>query len=124
MILALHTGTPRCLLSVYRDEQWKASDWEAGRTLARQLLDHIEEAVGDIHVLTGIIVFQGPGSYTGLRIGLTVANTLAESMNLPIVGVGGDQWRDEGLQRLQDGDNDLLVMPVYGSDPHITTPRK
>ncbi|WP_102349587.1 tRNA (adenosine(37)-N6)-threonylcarbamoyltransferase complex dimerization subunit type 1 TsaB [Bacillus sp. Marseille-P3661] len=37
--------------------------------------------------LERIIVAHGPGSYTGVRIGVTVAKTLAWSLNIPIVGV-------------------------------------
>lgn len=37
--------------------------------------------------VTKIIVAQGPGSYTGLRIGVTVAKTLAKSLQVPLVAV-------------------------------------
>ena len=36
--------------------------------------------------LTTIIVNLGPGSFTGVRIGITVANTLAWSLDIPVVG--------------------------------------
>ncbi|WP_458414992.1 tRNA (adenosine(37)-N6)-threonylcarbamoyltransferase complex dimerization subunit type 1 TsaB [Schinkia sp. CFF1] len=37
--------------------------------------------------LERIIVAHGPGSYTGVRIGVTIAKTLAWTLNIPIVGV-------------------------------------
>lgn len=37
--------------------------------------------------LDRIIVAHGPGSYTGVRIGVTIAKTLAWTLNIPIVGV-------------------------------------
>lgn len=41
----------------------------------------------DIKEINKIIVANGPGSYTGLRIGLTIGKTLAWTLNIPIVGV-------------------------------------
>jgi len=37
--------------------------------------------------IQGLVCFQGPGSFTGLRIGLTVANALSYSYNLPVVAM-------------------------------------
>lgn len=36
--------------------------------------------------LTAILVNRGPGSFTGVRVGVTVANTLAWSLNIPVFG--------------------------------------
>ncbi|MDV2888113.1 tRNA (adenosine(37)-N6)-threonylcarbamoyltransferase complex dimerization subunit type 1 TsaB, partial [Alkalihalophilus pseudofirmus] len=37
--------------------------------------------------LTKIVVAKGPGSYTGVRIGVTIAKTLPWSLHIPLVGV-------------------------------------
>lgn len=39
--------------------------------------------------LLAIIVFQGPGSYTSLRIGISIANALAWSLSIPAFGIKG-----------------------------------
>ena len=97
---------------------------DLGRTLARGLLKFLEEKTGDLHDISGIGVMKGPGSFTGLRIGLTVANTLADSLNIPIVGAMGEDWRETALSKLRAGENEKIVMPEYGAAAHITAPRK
>lgn len=105
-----------------------ASEWQADRTLAREMLgylrDRLAEQGKDFSDVSGIGVFRGPGSFTGLRIGLTVLNTLAAAKSIPIVGVTGVDWQDQALVRLEAGENDTIVLPEYGSPAHVTTPRK
>lgn len=124
MIIALDTSTPVCRLSVRDGDTWHEHQWEAGRELAGGLLTYLETAVGPLTEIKGIIAYQGPGSFTGLRIGLTVMNTIADAQHIPIVGQRGDDWRTVGLERLSGGEDDRLVMPIYGGEPNITTPRK
>jgi tRNA threonylcarbamoyladenosine biosynthesis protein TsaB len=128
MIILLDTSTPKCKVS-FVDGDWRFDDeWESGRTLAKGLLGYMQDSLVKNDKswtdITGIVAFKGPGSFTGLRIGLTVLNTLADSESIPIVGTTGDDWQAVGLIRLEKGENDELVMPEYGAPPHITTPRK
>ena len=124
MIILLDTSTATCFLTVVDDEVWQDFEWQAGRTLARGLLKFLEEKTGDLHDISGIGVMKGPGSFTGLRIGLTVANTLADSLNVPIVGATGEDWREMTLKKLYAGENEKIVMPEYGAAAHVTSPRK
>lgn len=124
MIILLDTSTATCFLTVVDDEVWQDFEWQAGRTLARGLLKFLEEKTGDLHNISGIGVMKGPGSFTGLRIGLTVANTLADSLNIPIAGATGEDWQKVALKKLRAGENEKIVMPEYGAAAHITAPRK
>lgn len=105
-----------------------AAQWEAGRELAYGLLKKIDEFLtansSDLKHLDGLIVFRGPGSFTGLRIGLTVMNTLAYAEAVPIVGGTGAEWLANAAQRVTTGQNDQIVLPFYGAEARITRPRK
>jgi hypothetical protein len=45
-------------------------------------------------------------------------------MSIPIVGGQGDSWQTDVLKKLENGENDHIVMPLYGSEAHITRPSK
>ncbi len=124
MIILLDTSTATCRLTTVDGEISNNFDWEAGRTLARGLLAFIQEKVGDVKNISGIGIMRGPGSFTGLRIGMAVANTLADGLGMPIVGETGDSWRESALGRLSSGEDDQVILPFYGGDAHITKPKK
>lgn len=128
MILLLDTSTPICKLVLVDGDNQIENEWQADRTLAKGLLGYIDKNLqknkktwSDI---TAIGAFEGPGSFTGLRIGLTVLNTVADSEGIPIVGGQGEGWQKDVLAKIKAGQNDRLVMPFYGSEAHITAPRK
>lgn len=128
MIVLLDTSTPTCKLTLVDGDMRYQDEWEAGRGLADGLIAYLREQLvandSSWDSISSIGVFVGPGSFTGLRIGLTVMNTIANDKNIPIVGAEGDNWTEDALERLNDGQNDRLVMPVYGREANITTPRK
>lgn len=128
MILLLDTSTGTCKLSVDNGEYLRTYEWQADRELAKGLLAFIKDCLADNNAemkdISGIGVMAGPGSFTGLRIGLTVANTLAASLGVPIVGYMGEDWEKQALRALAAGENQEIVMPEYGNQPNITKPRK
>ncbi|MBI5400246.1 tRNA (adenosine(37)-N6)-threonylcarbamoyltransferase complex dimerization subunit type 1 TsaB [Candidatus Saganbacteria bacterium] len=54
---------------------------------AEKLLFYVQEAGITPEQIEAIAVAQGPGSYSGLRGGLSTAKTLAQTLNVPLVGV-------------------------------------
>jgi tRNA threonylcarbamoyladenosine biosynthesis protein TsaB len=103
-------------------------EWQAGRSLARDMLTYLRDTLAlhgkTFNDIAQIGVFRGPGSFTGLRIGLSVLNTIAAARQIPIVGASGVSWQSECLTRLARQDDDRLVVPEYGADAHVTKPRK
>lgn len=129
MILALKTDQPEAMLAIVNQSEVLCEHrWQAHRELSNTLLSTIEAQLRAVEVsvrdLTGIIVYQGPGSFTGLRIGITTANTLAYSLHIPIVGTTTENWLDTGREQLKNTASGTYVQPLYGSAPTITQPRK
>ena len=128
MILLLDTSTSECRLT-FVDGNWQFEAlWEANRELAKGLLAYIQsqlEGQGKSWSdLTGLAVFKGPGSFTGLRIGITVLNTISYAQSIPIIGEVGADWQAKAIQRLLLGESDQVVLPEYGGEANITQPRK
>lgn len=110
MKLYLDTSTPKTILKL--DD--KTYERESGRTLARDLLkfihDKLVENGADWKDLTEITFFSGPGSFTGLRIGATVVNTLSQDLKIPLFNHRGEKCD--------------IILPEYGRPANITPPKK
>ncbi len=129
MILAIRTDKPESYVALTEAGELAAeTSWEAHRELSDTLLKTIENELHSLNVqwdaISGIVVFKGPGSFTGLRIGVTVANTLAMSLGVPIVGTQTDDWLANGEELLANDQNEKIVTPEYGGVANITQPRK
>lgn len=130
MILCIRTDNPDAELALASTDGTPAAQisWPAHRRLAetlhekiRDLLDKTEMSPGHIE---GIVVYQGPGSFTGLRIGISVANALAYSLHVPIIGETTASWKQKGCTRIGSGEDDGLVLPEYGAEVRITQQKK
>ena len=110
MKMYLDTSTPTTILKL--DD--KEYTWESGRDLAENLLkfihDKLVENGKDFKDLAEITFMSGPGSFTGLRIGAAVVNTLANELNIPLKNHHGETVK--------------IILPDYGRGANISTPRK
>ncbi len=92
LILAIETSGSRCEIAIGTDNS-TASTWSAQgvRAHAENLAPLIKEAMGDLQIspqeITDVAVSAGPGSYTGLRIGVASAKGFAMAANARLVGV-------------------------------------
>ncbi|MCL5410943.1 MAG: tRNA (adenosine(37)-N6)-threonylcarbamoyltransferase complex dimerization subunit type 1 TsaB [Patescibacteria group bacterium] len=103
---------------------------ERRHNLSEKLLDDVDKLLksggANKKSILGIFVHRGPGSYTGLRIGLSTANFIAYSLNVPIVGYEGDIENDNIINKLraalerQGYGFKASVVPFYKMPPHIT----
>lgn len=129
IVLTLRTDKPESEIGLYDGSRQLAyMVWPAHRQLAEtlhmkmsELLTSQQKTLSDI---VGIVCYKGPGSFTGLRIGVSVANALAFGLSIPIIGVeNNEKWIDRGLQDILNGQNHTVVVPEYGAPVHITPPK-
>jgi tRNA threonylcarbamoyladenosine biosynthesis protein TsaB len=92
-ILNIETATKNCSVALAKDGKTIISKEiaEEGYSHAERLHVFIEETVKEGGVtfqdLSAVAVSQGPGSYTGLRIGVSAAKGLCFALNIPLIAV-------------------------------------
>lgn len=92
LILAIDTATPTCSVAVTRNHLLLAeTTFTGGRTHATRLMTLVEDTLTlsgvDKMDIDGFAVSKGPGTFTGLRIGISTIKGLAFALNKPIAGV-------------------------------------
>ena len=92
LVLAIDTSTQVSSVAVVSESKLSAElTMQAKLTHSETLLPHIEQVLKmagtEKEELDGIVISQGPGSFTGLRIGLATAKAMSYALKLPLVGV-------------------------------------
>ena len=88
--LAIHTTTPELGLSISNfSGQERSHVWDLGRAMSTQLHVYLDEFLAPQRWsdLAFISVAKGPGGFTGTRIGVVTARTLAQQLNIPLFPV-------------------------------------
>jgi tRNA threonylcarbamoyladenosine biosynthesis protein TsaB len=92
LILSIETSTPICSIALHRDGKLVDSESiELAGAHAERLMGMIEDLLERSHtkasLLDAVAVSEGPGSYTGLRIGVSTAKGLAFAWDIPLIGI-------------------------------------
>ncbi len=93
VILNIETATPLCSVALSVDGSVVSQrETSEDRSHASKLTVFIKEILAEkgigVHDLDAVAVGKGPGSYTGLRIGVSTAKGLCYGANLPLIAVG------------------------------------
>lgn len=94
LILAIESATKNCSVAIIRDGKILSiyEEYSESFSHSEQLTIFIQKAFKDSETnpkdLSAIIVDKGPGSYTGLRIGVSVAKGMSYSLNIPLTSIG------------------------------------
>lgn len=127
-ILGIRTDKPEAELYLYKGtEKLGEIKWQAHKELSKTIHLQIEKILNKPSIsatgIDGIVCFKGPGSFTGLRMGLSVANALAYAYHIPIIARRGEDWLKKGIADLQVGENEKIVTPYY-DHPAATSTQK
>lgn len=130
IILTIRTDQAESELGLYDGQTCiEKFSWPAHRQLAetihasaKTLLSRHGKSFRDIEA---VACYAGPGSFTGLRIGMSVANALGYSLGVPLVAAGhADDWPATALMKLAADGNDEIGQVEYNADPYVTAPKK
>jgi tRNA threonylcarbamoyladenosine biosynthesis protein TsaB len=112
--LGLDTATPYLSLALWSGEKGLLAQFteNVGRDHAKRIIVEIAKLFETANVLpsqlSGIGVGVGPGSYTGLRIGIATAKALAKGLSVPLAGVSTLAAMAYGV--LQEGEQGVVAM--------------
>jgi len=146
MQLAIDTSTEYAGLALMRESEALAEmTWRCGLNHTVELYPHLDylmkSARAEMKDLDCILVALGPGSFNGLRVGVSAAKGLALNLNIPIIGIGtleytAYQQAESGLPvcALQSAGREEIAAAIYRLRPrkgwtqlqaeHLTTPAK
>ena len=109
-LLALDTSTEACSVALWLDGQLSQLDEVCPQQHSKRILPMIDQLLATAGIrlqqLDGLVFGRGPGSFTGVRIGVGVAQGLAFAADLPVYGVSTLQamaqtaWRHARQQRV------------------------
>lgn len=129
MLLAIDTSTDASGIAL-RDDRGVLAEaaWFSGRRHGEQVMPMIDQLLANVDAsaadLTAVAVATGPGSWNGLRVGMSIAKALAVASDVPVVGVPTLDVLAYGLRR---SDRRVVAMvrlgrDRYGTAVYTTTP--
>ena len=108
--LYLDTSTPKTILRINNKEYKYDFDNDLAEKLLKFIHDKLQENKKDFKDISEITFMSGPGSFTGLRIGASIVNTLAHELNIPLYDHHGKKHQ--------------VIIPNYGREANISKPKK
>lgn len=115
MILAIDTSTDNASLALVQEGRVLAeANWRCEQNHTVELLPHLarllEEARADIRAISAVVVARGPGSFNGLRAGISTAKGLAFSLGVPIIGISSLE-----VVAYEHAGSSLPVCPIFNA---------
>lgn len=124
-MLYFDTSDPEAIIGLLTSKNdygtFRKRQFQAGRELSAKLSDVVKNLLKEYKVgldqIKGVVVFVGPGSFTGLRIGISFANAFAYALGAPVFET--KKKEDFNLSKPKK-----FAVPYYGAKPHITKSKR
>jgi len=115
MQLAIDTSTDNASIAlVHGDEVPAELTWRCEQNHTVELLPHLarllDEAKVGVQSISCVIVAKGPGSFNGLRAGISTAKGLAFSLGIPIIGISSLE-----VIAYQHAETSLPICPIFNA---------
>lgn len=123
LILCIETGTDICSVGIARDgELVSLRESAEGRDHAKHVGVFVDELLRETGIapdeLDAVAVGMGPGSYTGLRIGVSFAKGLCYGLQIPLVAIGSL----DALAEVAIEDNEAGILDIEAWDEALLCP--
>ena len=115
MQLAIDTSTDTASLALVQDSQvlaeltWRCEQNHSVELLPR-LADLLSRTKSSLQSISCVIVAKGPGSFNGLRVGVSTAKGLAFSLGIPMVGISTLE-----VEAYQHAETNLPICPIFNA---------
>lgn len=124
LILTLDTSTPFCHLALFDDETMLANlSKELGNKHAEYLLDLLDELLlsqnKKVQNIDRIIVNIGPGSFTGIRVGVSTARALGLGLDCDVVGINTFEAMARLAQNIYGQKAVTVIINAYRDEVYV-----
>jgi tRNA threonylcarbamoyl adenosine modification protein YeaZ len=115
MQLTIDTSTDSAGIALVQEGKVLAeANWRCGQNhtveLLPRLVQLLNEAQIELQSINCVIVAKGPGSFNGLRVGISTAKGLAFSLEIPIIGISSLE-----LEAYQHAETGLPICPIFNA---------
>lgn len=123
IFLALDTSTEACSVALSYHGQLLAIDEVCPQQHSKRILPMVQQVLSDagisLNQLHGIVFGRGPGSFTGVRIGVSVAQGLAFGVDVPVYGVSTLAAMAQAAAKLKDSKQVIAAIDARMAEVYL-----